>query len=1292
MAIIGSVGVRVTPSFAGMGSAVSSAFGSAGRDAARAISTPVSTSLRDAVRSSVTAGSTAALNRVETATAGVTRAEGALKKAKDDSARASANAEVAQEKLNRLRNSGKASSGELAAAEADLSAAKSRAESAAGALSTAETNLSTAKSDAASATANYETQLARESTALHKVTTALPVVGERFKQVGGNISAFGTQVSGVGASLTRSVTAPALGAAGAVGGLVATLGFQRLVGLDSAQAKLRGLGYDAESVDRISQQVTDSIEGTMVTMAEGVDIAAGALAAGVDEGEDLERYIRLVGDAAIASGRPIEEMSMIFNRVQGSGKLMTQELNMLEQSVPGVTAALADSYGVAQDELREMVTNGEVDAEHFREVMDDFMGGMGEAYSDSFAGMSKNILAYLGIVGEEMLSGAFPKIKESMAEFIEFLQTDAVMDFAAKMGDYIGNAFETVIGWITSAIDWWTNLDGSTQKLILTIAGIAIALGPVLLIIGKVITFIGGVVTALGSIIAAAGPTIAVIGKVAGMFSFLLNPITWIVAGIAALVAGLVWFFTQTQIGQTIVSTAWSWIQSAISAVVNWATQTAWPMLQAVWEGISAGAVWLWEIMVSVWDWIRGAISNVVNWLTGTAWPMIQAVWDGIVFGAQWLWGILEPIFIMIAAIFLYVGQTLWNIYSTLIKTMWDAFVAIVRWVWNSILNPIFNFIVNAFRALGNAFRWVWNNIIKPMWDTFVRVLQWVWNSIVRPTFNFIQNAFRALGNAFRAIYNSIIKPMFDFFGAIIRWLWNNVARPIFNYISRTWRNMSNLLRAAWQNIIRPMINAFGNFIRNLWTNWISPALRNIRGGWNRLSSILRSVWRNYIRPVFRAVGNFVRNDLVDMIDKGVDKIKSVWDTVAGFFRKPINWVINTVWNNGLRKAYNTVADLINADKLGRVSSIGKVPGFAKGGYHKGGWAMVGEEGPELIYTDTGARVLTNRQTQEVIARNESGEPTEAETDLFLGRKAQTDAGIGNWFTRGAKWVADKTGISTAVDWVRGKLADGFRAAMKPIKNLVGEITSDFGTMGELSGNFLDWGIDGVADWIDVKDQEQFSDGSYDGPFTANPGGFNRPMQGPITSKAGARSYYGAFGNMHYGVDIGNSIGSAVRAAWSGVVRSTGGGGLDRIIVLNHGGFDTAYMHNSAILKSPGQSVTGGDQIARSGTAGSGPHLHFEYHPGGYYNPSVTGVNALFRDKGGLIPEGVSMLQNNTGGFEYAVNQSQFDSLMEMAEELSGSRGKGSPEVQQINYRMTSEYSAGQDLKHMMRGRKRKLG
>src|SRR5699024_9080960 len=211
--------------------------------------------------------------------------------------------------------------------------------------------------------------------------------GQKVQQVGTAVQDVSNKVRSVGGNLTKYITTPIAGVITAAGAMTAAFGWDRLVGLDAAQAQLKGLGYETEDVERITKQVTSAIEGGMTTMAESTFIAAGALAAGVEEGAELERYIKLVGDAAVGANRPVGEMAMIFNRVQGSGKLMTQELNMVEEGMPGFSKAMADHLGVAPDKMREMVTAGEVSSDDFLTVMDGFAGGMASAYSNSWSGM-----------------------------------------------------------------------------------------------------------------------------------------------------------------------------------------------------------------------------------------------------------------------------------------------------------------------------------------------------------------------------------------------------------------------------------------------------------------------------------------------------------------------------------------------------------------------------------------------------------------------------------------------------------------------------------------------------------------------------------------------------------------------------------------------------------------------------------------------------------------------------------------------------------------------------------------
>lgn len=417
------------------------------------------------------------------------------------------------------------------------------------------------------------------------------------KSAGSNIAnSIASSLGNIGSSLSKKITLPATAAATAVGGIVAALGWKRLTGLDAAQAQLKGLGYAIADVERISKQVSNSVQGTVMTMAEGTSVAAGALAAGVSEGVELEQYIRRVGNAAVGSGREVGDMAQIFNRVQGSGKLMTQELNMIEDGMPGFAMAMSESLGVTQEEFRKMVTEGKVSSEQFMTVMDSFAGEMSEAYANSWAGMVDNTKANIGIIGQSILGGVFEQSKESIAEFLEYLRSDDVKAWAAEVGVSIGNAFSAIIETVKSAIEWWTGLDDSTKKVILTMAGIAIAIGPVLAIVSKMIA----VVTAASQIFAALKVAAGVLGVAIGAIT---APVAIAIAAIAAIIA----------IGVLLYKN-WDEIKSKATQLASW--------IKSIWDGIKKSISDAWNSIKTttsnVWNGIKATITNLLNSIKST--------------------------------------------------------------------------------------------------------------------------------------------------------------------------------------------------------------------------------------------------------------------------------------------------------------------------------------------------------------------------------------------------------------------------------------------------------------------------------------------------------------------------------------------------------------------------------------------------------------------------------------------------------------------------------------------------
>ncbi|MFI6367776.1 M23 family metallopeptidase [Nocardia sp. NPDC050630] len=106
-----------------------------------------------------------------------------------------------------------------------------------------------------------------------------------------------------------------------------------------------------------------------------------------------------------------------------------------------------------------------------------------------------------------------------------------------------------------------------------------------------------------------------------------------------------------------------------------------------------------------------------------------------------------------------------------------------------------------------------------------------------------------------------------------------------------------------------------------------------------------------------------------------------------------------------------------------------------------------------------------------------------------------------------------------------------------------------------------------------------------------------RPIAGVLTSNFGMR-----WGALHAGLDFADPIGTPIGAVTDGTVIEAGpasGFGM-WVRVQQDDGTIGIYGHVNDILATVGQQVRAGDVIATVGNRGfsTGPHLHYEVHPG----------------------------------------------------------------------------------------------
>jgi Phage-related minor tail protein len=155
-------------------------------------------------------------------------------------------------------------------------------------------------------------------------------------------------------------------------------------------------------------------------------------------------------------------------------------------------------------------------------------------------------------------------------------------------------------------------------------------------------------------------------------------------------------------------------------------------------------------------------------------------------------------------------------------------------------------------------------------------------------------------------------------------------------------------------------------------TNWFQ---RIWRTAWGAITGAARATW-NWIKkhwplilgiltgPVGAAVIYITRhwNSVVTFVSRLPGRIAKasagMWDGIKDAFRASINWVISG-WN-GLRFSIPSVDTHIpGVGKVGGANfGVPQIPYLAKGGHIlTGGWAMVGENGPEAVHLGAGATV-----------------------------------------------------------------------------------------------------------------------------------------------------------------------------------------------------------------------------------------------------------------------------------------------------------------------------------------------
>lgn len=368
----------------------------------------------------------------------------------------------------------------------------------------------------------------------------------------------------------------------------------------------------------------------------------------------------------------------------------------------------------------------------------------GSPAAQTFAGMLNHVMGgATGMNTALMLGGEnmtyFKKATEEVGAAGRKTGTD-ISTWAKTQATFKVQMDQAKEGVSTLGITIGTALLPTATKVIQTVTGwtkALIANKPALIAVMSVVGVFSGLMIAAytaqklmaaGSTLLKMATTAATVVQWAYNVALTANPIGVVVMAIAALVAGLVWFFTQTKLGQTI------------------------------WKGFTKflGDAWnaLWNNVISP---VINAISVAWNWLYTN---VIKPVVDGFVLQFKilevvlWLlWNnVIMPVVNFIGAIFNW-------LYQNVIAPVIDAITLGWNALWTTTIQPVANFIGLAITAIGVVFNWLWNSIISPI-------------------VNFISLALTLLSTAFGVVFGGIgdvIRGAFDGVVEFVRGIFNSV-------------------------------------------------------------------------------------------------------------------------------------------------------------------------------------------------------------------------------------------------------------------------------------------------------------------------------------------------------------------------------------------------------------------------------------------------------------------------------------------------------------------------------------
>ena len=360
-------------------------------------------------------------------------------------------------------------------------------------------------------------------------------------------------------------------------------------------------------------------------------------------------------------------------------------------------------------------------------------------------------------------------------------------------------------------------------------------------------SIMGGIVTGLGSAFLAFKAFSAVSGLLSGIPAVLTtiktavtglftamsaNPIGIAIAAIAALTAGLVYFFTQTEMGRQIWQGFMDWFSGVWQSVA--------PVLTEVWNGIVETATTVWNNMMAV---VAPIIQAVVDF--------IRSVWDGISLWWTENQGLIQQTF-----------TTVWNAIQTVIQTVMPIIQSIIETAMN-ILAP---FIEATWNNIFTVVTTVWE-LIKIAIQTAMDVISGIIKAVMQVINGDWSGAWETIKGVGEAIWKGLSaagKAIFDGFAQILSNIWNTI---------------KSVASSAWEGLKSTVLGLIDGLVQGAQRAWES-----MKQGVSDLVSNVTSIFDGIRNIDLWSAGKAI-------LDGFLGGLKSAWDSVTDFVGGIAGWI-----------------------------------------------------------------------------------------------------------------------------------------------------------------------------------------------------------------------------------------------------------------------------------------------------------------------------------------------------------------------------------------------------------------